>query len=224
MRENMRNAWAIIVLALIVSSTATSQGQLRTLVVSGHAGSVPVTQIHGRSYVEVEALARVAKGTLSFQGNQITLTLATEGESAPPAAETTPAEEGVFSKEFLRAAIEEATTVREWHSALASAIENGFPFTHAGLSRFETQATKNLRLMQVASRTDADQDAGRLITNAYQKMKQLSDKYVTERENLRYVPTNALQNDALNQSLVECGRSLAAMAASGAFVDDGKCD
>lgn len=49
--------------------------QTGTLVVSGQPGQAPVLQIGGKSYVNIEALARLTNGALSFEGNQITLTL-----------------------------------------------------------------------------------------------------------------------------------------------------
>jgi hypothetical protein len=81
----------------------------------------------------------------------------------------------------------------------------------------------NLRLMQAAATTDADQNAAQLVANEYQKMKQLSDKYLAKRENMNYISPDALTNDSLNQSIMACGKSLGAMAASGQFVDDGTC-
>lgn len=42
---------------------------------NGQPGRAPVIQLHGRSYVDVEALARLTNGSLSFKGDQITLTL-----------------------------------------------------------------------------------------------------------------------------------------------------
>ena len=111
MREKTRSMWLIITLAMNASVKAMSQEQLRTLVVSGHAGSVPVTQMNGKNYVEVEALAQVANGTLSFNGNQITLTLSTASGNAA-AASPEPNNKG-FSKEFLRAGIEAMSTLRE---------------------------------------------------------------------------------------------------------------
>ena len=57
-----------LALAPIVSVMAVPQRQAETLVVSGHAGSVPVIQINGRSYVEVESLARLANGSLKLIG------------------------------------------------------------------------------------------------------------------------------------------------------------
>jgi len=220
MRVKTRGVWLIITLAMNVSAKAMSQEQLQTLMVSGHVGSVRVTQVNGRSYVEVEALARVVNGTLSFSGNQITLTLpAASGNAAAASPETNTG----FSKGFLRAAIEAMSTMREWHSVLASAIENQYPFTLDGLASYEAPARKNLRLAQLAATTEADQNAQPLMASAYQKMKQLSDKYAAERAKANGIAPDALKNDSLDQSLIACGKSLAAMAASGQFVDDGAC-
>ncbi len=46
--------------------------QSRTLVLTGHAGELPVVEIGGRSYVDVEALTRLANGSLSIRGNHRT--------------------------------------------------------------------------------------------------------------------------------------------------------
>jgi len=187
-----------------------------------------VTEINGRHYVEVEALARLANGALSFNGNLVTLTLSTTGENAAgaaaPAGTPSPGANTGFSREFLRAAIEAMSTIREWHSALASAIKNQFPFTQDELAPYQSQAMKNLRLAQAAATMEADQNATRLMTSEYQRMKQLSDKYTSQRANMRYIPPDALKNDSLDQRLIACGKSLVAMAASGQFVDDGTCD
>lgn len=227
MRKRFRNEWLIPALVMIALVRAMSQEQLQTLVVSGHTGSVPVTQKNGRSYVDLEALAQVVNGSLSFSGNHITLTLSPAGGNAASAPAPTTgagsATDNAFSRAFLQAGIEEMSTIREWHSTLASAIENQYPFTQVGLSRYQTQAMTNLRLMQAAATTDADQNASQLVTNVYQKMKQLSDKYLAKRANMNYISPDALTNDSLNQAIIACGKSLGAMAASGQFVDDGTC-
>ncbi len=54
-------------------------------------------------------------------------------------------------------------------------------------------------------------------------MKTLSNNYVAARQSLNYIAPNALANDPLNQKIIDCGHSLAAMAANGQFVDDGSC-
>jgi hypothetical protein len=212
----MRNVWKIVALSMILPVVAMSQGIIQKLSVSGFTGSIPVTQINGKNYVEVEGLAQLVSGSLSFRGNQVTLTLS----GNPP---TTPEAKVGFSRDFLRAGIEELSTIREWHSALASAIENQYPVTRELLGPYEGSATKNLRLAQVAATTDADQKAAQLIANEYQKMKQLSDSFLAQRAAATYIDADALTGDALNQSVIACGRSLGAMAASGQFVDDATC-
>ena len=219
---------ATVAMLVVVVGLVQAAQQGTVLVLNGYSGTVPVMQVNGKNYVNVEALARVTNGSMSFNGNQIVLTLAAAGsgggpaapqQAAPPASQNTG-----FSKEFLTAAIEEMSTLREWHSALASAIANGFPVTGELAAPYQAQAATNLRLMQVAVSTQSDQGAAQLISNAYQKMKQLSDKYVAKRANLEFVGPDALKNDPLDQSLIACGVSLRSMAGSGQFVDDGTCD
>jgi hypothetical protein len=212
----MRKVWWVVALAIIVPVVAMSQGKILRLGVSGHTGSIPVTQISGRNYVEIEALAQLVSGSLSFHGTQMSLSL-TSSEGAG-------AEERVgLSRDFLRAAIEEMSTIREWHSALTTGIENQFPVTREVLGPYEISAAKNLHLAQVAATTGADQKAAQLITSEYQKMKQLSDSFLALRAAATYIAANALSNNALDQSLIACGRSLGAMAASGQFTDEDAC-
>jgi hypothetical protein len=210
---------AILVMAPIVQSQANTQ----SLVVSG-GGSVPIVRLKGRNYVEVEAFARAANGSLSFSGSQVILTLSAAGNAAAPEpATSSSAPDNKFSPSFLRAGIEAMSALREWHSALASAIENGYPITQAGLSRYEGQATADVRLAQVAVKTNADQEGAQLIDKAHRKMKELSDKYVAMRVKMNYVATDALQNDPVNQSLVACGKALATMAASDQYSNEASC-
>lgn len=230
MNEKTRSVWVVAAVAMFVVVVGLVQAaqQGTVLVLNGYTGTVPVMQVNGKNYVNVEALARVTNGSMSFNGNQIVLTLPAAGsgggaaasqQAAPAASQNTG-----FSKEFLTGAIEEMSTLREWHSALASAIANGFPVTGELVAPYQAQAATNLGLMQVAVSTQSDQGAAQLISNAYQKMKQLSDKYVAKRANLEFVGPNALKNDPLDQSLIACGKSLRSMAGSGQFVDDGTCD
>ena len=230
MNEKTRSVWVVAAVAMFVVVVGLVQAaqQGTVLVLNGYTGTVPVMQLNGKNYVNVEALARVTNGSMSFNGNQIVLTLPSAGsgggaaasqQAAPAASQNTG-----FSKEFLTAAIEEMSTLREWHSALASAIANGFPVTGELVAPYQAQAATNLGLMRVAVSTQSDQGAAQLISNAYQKMKQLSDKYVAKRANLEFVGPNALKNDPLDQSLIACGKSLRSMAGSGQFVDDGTCD
>jgi hypothetical protein len=219
----MKNQYRVCLIAVVLSAiTALSQEAVQSLMVSGGSGSVPVAQINGKNYVSLEALAQATKGSLSFNGNQVTLTLPNGegGTTQSPAAADTGSG---FSAGFLRTGIEAMSALREWHSALASAIENNYPVTNEGLSSYQRNASTDLHLAQAAATTDADQNLSQLVASAYQKMKELSDKYVAERKDLNYVDPNALANDSSNQNLVACGKSLAAILASRQFADDGTC-
>jgi len=221
-----RSSWASLVIFLIVPALALSQAaqESRTLTVNGQPGQVTVVQMNGHSYVDLEALARVANGSLSFNGNQIMLTLpATTATPLAADLSASPTANTGLSKGFLKAGIEAMAMVREWHSALANAIQNGFPIAENWLGGYRNQAATALRLASVATSTDSDQSAYRLLSNEFNNMKALSNQYVARRQSLTYIAPNALENDPLNQKIVNCGHSLAAMAANGQFVDDGSC-
>ena len=128
-----------------------------------------------------------------------------------------------FSMEFLRATTEERDAIREWHSALASAIGTKYALTPQGLGPYQALAMANLRLVLAAAKTDADQDASPLILSEYQKMEQLSDKYLAKRAILSYIELDALKDDELDKSVIACEKSLEAMAASEQFMEDEGC-
>ncbi len=226
MRTKLSSFALMLVWLLTMSREGWSQAAQpsRKLTVSGQSGQAPVVQVGGRSYVDIEALARLTNGSLSFEGNQITLTLPASAGStpttAPPASQ--PAISG-FSKDFLKAGIETMTVIREWRGAIVNAVKNQYPVTDEFMANYRGQAATNLRLANVAVSTDADQNAFELLSNELGTMQKLSDKILAARQNMNYVSVDALRNDPLNQQILTCARSLAAMAASGQFQDDGSC-
>ena len=233
MRARELLASQLVLIFLVVSGIALAQesNQNRALIINGQSTRVPVIQVNSRSYVELEALASAVNGTLSFSGNQIAFSVPIgPANTAPPSAAATPGSAPVqalnpgFSKGFLNSAIEEAATLREWHAALASSIANGYPLSAGSLAPYRAQATTNLRLASAAASTDSDRSAYQLLSNLFQNMGKLADKYVAARANMTYISPDALQNESSNQRLMTCGRSLSAMAASGQFVDDGSCN
>jgi hypothetical protein len=226
MRRKSSGGPLISILLLIVPTLALSQAvqETRTLTVNGQPGQLTVIQINGRSYVDLEALARAANGSLGIRGSQITLTLPGAASAVPPATSSpVPSADPGLSKGFLRAGIEAMTLVREWHSALANAIQNGFPLAQDWLSNYRNQAASALRLASVAASTDSDHNAFQLLTSEFNNMNKLSDQYVTARKSLTFISPDALKNDPLDQKIQKCGHALAAMAASRQFEDDGSC-
>jgi hypothetical protein len=220
--------------AILLSQDA---GQKSTLIINGQSTQVPLIQVNGHPYVGLEALAKAVNASLSSSGNMFALSLsggsannpsyaASSGAAAPAAtnqAAATSSNQG-FSRQFLDAGIEQMSTLREWHAALASAIQNGIPLSAGLLAPYKAQAATNLRLAEVAAVTPADHSASQLLNNEFQNMGKLSDKYINRRADLTYISPDSLSNDDLNQRIIACGRSLRSMAASGQFVDDGSCD
>lgn len=227
----------LVLLACLAPPLSQERGEQRTLIINGQTTQVPVLQVNGQSYIGLEALASAVNGSLSYSGNMIALSVpirsgnggAVSGTSsnAPATAPSVPTQavpsSAGFSQGFLAAGIEQMSTLREWHTALATAIENGIPVTAGLLAPYRAQATTNLRYAMIATTTPADRSAYQLLNNEFQNMAKLSDKYVKLRNNLTYVAPDALQNDDLNRRLIACGHALGAMAASGQFTDDGSC-
>jgi hypothetical protein len=226
MRDNKLRTWQLLAMLLVVPALALSQAgqQRRTLSISGYTGQAPVVQMNGRSYIDLESLAQLTNGSLSFNGNQITLALqsasTTASTTAAPASHTP---NSVFSKEFMRAGIEVMSEIREWRTALTNAIERGYPISDEWLSPYRVQAAESLRLASVAVNTDADRDASQLVTNEFENMRKLSNQYVKMREQMIYIDPDSMKKDPLDQKIITCARALAAMGASGQFVDDGSC-
>jgi hypothetical protein len=222
MRKRSQREWLILAALLVVPGIALSQAgeEARIFVVNGQAGQAAIVRLQGKSYVELEALARLTHGSLSFNGNQATLTLPGTPGNGPAKGVATNSE---FSKDFLRAGIEEMAVIREWRTALTNAVQRGIPVTDDWITLYRSPAITDLRLASVAAATDSDRNAYQLISNEFDNMKKLSDRFVAAHASLNYTSPDALKDDPLDQQVLNCARSLAAMAASGQYVDDGSC-
>lgn len=210
-----KSFYAKLICMMSVVAPGMVQSQQRTLAVDGHPGQIPVIQAGGKSCVGVESLAGLVNGSLSFQGGQITLTL-----HGAPASQT--GTQG-FSKDFLNAGIEAMSEIREWRSALQTAVRYGFPPNTDWVNPYRNAATSSVRQASVTASTDSDKSAAQLVSKELDRMQQLSDKFVSMRQNMTYIAPDALENDPLDQKLLSCAHALGAMAASGQFSDDGAC-
>jgi hypothetical protein len=226
----------MLVVLLIMPGPALSQTaqQSATLTVNGHSGEAPVIQASGRSYVDVEALARITNGSLRFNGNQMILTLPaptrgarmtvpTTGPAARQAAASPESSQPGFSKAFLKAGIEAMAEVREWRSALESAVQYGFPPGDTWVNRYSGSAATSISLASAAASTNDDRQGFQLLNNEFNNMQKLSSQMLSRRKNMNYIPPDALQNDPVDQKILACARALQAMAAAGQFQDDASC-
>jgi hypothetical protein len=226
MRGIANGRWLRLVGLLILPGLAFSQAdqQSGTLIVSGHPGQAPVIHINGRSYVALDALARLMNGSLRYQGSQITLTLPAAGSAVGTVLSASQSANPGFSKGFQNAGIETLSEIREWRSALLNAVENGYRMNDAWMDNYRAQAAKNLHLTSVAATTDSDRNALRLLSKEFDHMQELSNKILAARKRLSYITPDIVKKDPLDQKILSCARSLAAMVASGKFQDDGSCN
>jgi hypothetical protein len=228
MNESSRSTTLALAALLLAPVFGLSQSPPQSVIVkvNGSSGDARAVQINGKSYVDIESLARITNGSISFHGNQIVLTLPTSsagGGGATAASSATQPAKPEFSKEFLRAGIEEMSVIREWRIAIVNAVQNNQPVMDEWVSGYRRTAEEKLSLASVALNTDSDRKAFPLLQNEFNNMQKLSDKYLALHKSSSYTSPNSFDNDSLDQQVLSCSKALAAMAASGQFQDDGNC-
>lgn len=216
--KNNRKRRLLAATLLIFSGVGLSLAaqEINSLIFTGHPGSAKVAQIGGRNYVDVEGLAQLTQGSISFNGNQIVMTW-------PGGAANAPAPTAGFSKDFVTAGIEEMSEIREWRAALKNAIERSYPLTGDWLTGRRAEAQQALRLASLAVSTTSDKNALPFLTNEFNNMSALSNKYLQMNLVMTYIAPTSLDSDSLNLKITTCAHSLASMATSNQFVDDGSC-
>jgi hypothetical protein len=214
----------VILLCVPIESVAQTAATGKTLAVAGHAGQVAVVQMNGKTYVDLESLARLTGGSLSFQGNQTTLALpSARGNAQPAPAAPPPAAKPGFSVEFLKAGIEEMSVIREWRSALVNAVQTNSPVNDDWVSNYRRAADSRLSLAEAAVSTDSDRQAMGMLRNEFNNMQQMSDQFLGMRKNMSYISPDSFDNNPLDQKILSCSRALAAMAANNQVQDEISC-
>jgi hypothetical protein len=217
-------------LMLLFSGFASAQikAESRTMVVNGRTGEVAIVNFDGRTYVDLENLARVANGSVGFRENQITLTVppSTDSSEANLIDSEQAAEHGI-SPNFARAGIEAIAQMREWAGTMAYAIENGYAVTEKWAARFREQAAQSLAIATTAASTGPDREALQLLTNELDAVQQWSNNLLEAKKSMntgKYATSpNALRDEPLSQKIMTCGRFVAGMLASGEFEDNPAC-
>jgi len=157
-----------VLLALPIAAAAQAPQQAGTLAIAGQPEHASLVQINGKSYVDVESLARITHGSIRFQGNQTILTLpAPASTTVQPAQPNQPAQ---LSEGFLRAEIEELTAIREWRVAIVTTVQTNNPVTENWVGGMRRSADSRLQLATAAATTDADHNAVALLRNEFTNM------------------------------------------------------
>jgi hypothetical protein len=212
-----------ILLTALLMLPATGDGQTAqkgsTFTVAGHAGETQLIQINGKSYVEVETLAKLTQGTLSFKANQTILTLPAVAEA--PAI--TPHAKAGFSTAFVQAGIEEMSLIREWRIAIVNAVQTNSPVSEEWVSAHHRLAEKNLALASAAASTDDDRSAFPLLTAEFNNMQKLSDLYLTMRNQAAFISTDEFHSSPLEEQILSCAQGFVTLTESHEFQDQGAC-
>lgn len=223
---NMR--WVTIVLLISDSLTMSAQvgRSTRTLVINGKPGP-ELLEMDGRTYVDLEALAQSANGSLSFKGRRAFLTLPLSEAEAETSPRPKLADDSGLSRDFMKAGIEAIAGMREWASTLAYAIQNGYQVTEGWASDYRARAAQSVKIASISAVTEGDRNAAQLLNHEFESVEGWSDKLVQARTSMdaaKYVlSADALRSDPLSEKIISCGRFLVSMLGSGNFQDDGSC-
>ncbi|MGB8261120.1 MAG: hypothetical protein WCE75_12245 [Terracidiphilus sp.] len=219
-RNAVSAAMLTALLVLAVGGGAQTPQKATTFTVAGHAGEAQLLQINGKSYIDLETLARLTQGTLSFKTNQTILTLPPSNPEVQPAA---PAAKTGFSTAFVQAGIEEMSVIREWRIAIVNAVLNNSPISGDWLAGQHRLAEKNLALASTAASTDDDRSAFPLLGSEFNNMQKLSDLYAAVRKQDSFISTDTFHNSPLEEQILACARGFVTMTETHEFQDQAAC-
>ena len=218
------NSSCCISLAFLFLASGVGWAQTQTsktvLSVEGYAGQAPVVQMNGKSYVEIDALARAVNGTVSFQANHMILALPAPAAAAAQGQAVKPPK---LSREFLKAVIDEMGVLADWRAGIAGAIQSNGAITDQWADGYKRNADSRLELAAAAAATEPDKSLLALLRTESTNVHAMSDKYVGLRKSQSFVDQDALDRDPLNQQIQSCASGLGSVASSGQFADVAAC-
>jgi hypothetical protein len=212
-----------IVLVLPISAQTQALQQAGILTIAGQSDQAPVVRINGKTYVDIESLARITHGSVRFQGSQTILTLPSSGGTAAPTTSAQPVKIPQLSGGFLSAEIEALTGLREWRASLVYAIQNNYPVTDSWVGGLRRTAEAKLQLAIAAATTEPDQKAVELLRNEFTNMQQMSDQFLAMHTKANNIAPDSFENNPLDQKILGCARALAGMASTKQFQDEPSC-
>jgi hypothetical protein len=179
-RNAIRKSMMLVAILLLPLLVLVAQ-ETSALLIEGQQGQARVIHVQSKNYVEVEGLARVTGGSLRFAGNQITLTLPSGGNTVPQTEQSASAPQPAagLSRPFLTAGIETMREILEWHAALKTGIERGYPLSDVWFGKFRRQIQSSPKQAEAAASTEMDHGSLPLLTNEFNTMDALTDKYLT---------------------------------------------
>jgi hypothetical protein len=228
MRKMLVCLCTIFLLFVSIATSGQVAEQFRTLVINEQSGKVAVVQLGSRMYIDLKQLVQIAHGSISYEGSRMVLDVSCASSNPPPIATESEQSTNVgLSREFARAGVEEISLLREWASALANAVQNGYPVADSWLAGYRGQAQRGLAMSSTAVSTDADRNGYQLLNNEFENVQAWSNKILEARKSMnaaKYaLSPDALKDDPLSQKITSCAHFLGQMLISGKFQDDHSC-
>jgi hypothetical protein len=192
------------------------------LLVNGKVINAAVLQVDGRSYVDVETLARITNGSVKVELNQILLTIPGSGQDA-----ATPQNTPGLSKGFASEAVTALAEMKEWKGALVTMVTFGLAVDGTWAQTYHDQVEASIARASVAATTSSDHSALQLLNNQFTHLAKWESDFIAERKALngaKTVDPNAIQNDPALTKISNCGRFLSTMLVSRTFADNTSCD
>lgn len=210
-----------LLLVFPIAAMAQAKQQTTTLSIAGQPDQAAVLRMRGKSYVDIESLARITHGSVRYQGSQIILTLPQAVAASTQTAATVKTPQ--LSGSFLAAEIEALTAIREWRVSLVNAVQNNYPVTPDWTGRLRRSTEAKMQLAVAAATTDSDQKALDLLRNLFANMQQMNDQFVATHAQVNYISPDSFDNNAADQKILACERSLVSMASTKEFQDEPSC-
>ena len=213
---------------LSVCETVAQDRPIRSLVVNGKTSDTAVVEVEGRSYVDIEGLAQIIGGSVTFEPNRITLTLPEPAPAATPAdtAAAAPQVADEMSKQFQQLAVFTLAEMREWRGAISAVVTSGLPVVGTWPDDYHDRVGGDLLQATLAASTVQDNQGVQLLQQEYALLTNWSNQILGERKALdaaRSIDPNSLQNDQGLAKISKCGQFLSSMIVGGNFYDDSSC-
>src|ERR1700687_849874 len=136
------NLQGIVLLGVVLSLAVVLRAQRtpKTLVVNGKIMGSTVLQVDGRSYVDIETLVQLTKGSVKFESNRVVLTIPETRTVSATAAAAQPQIAQGLTKEFASVAVNALGNMKEWKDALESMVTFGFAGSPRGAQDYRDRA------------------------------------------------------------------------------------
>jgi hypothetical protein len=216
---------SVLTVIFVALQTVAQDTPGKTVIVNGKTLDAVVIQVQGRSYIDIEGLAEGLGASVSFEPNQIELTIPVPEPPPAPQDEQDLSKQGM-SKQFQQSAISALAQMREWRGAIIALITTGMPVAGTWSQDYHDRVETDLMQTALAASTDADHQALQLLQREFDLLAEWADNVIGEREALnaaRNIDPNSLQNDVTLAKISKCAQFLSSMIVSDTFSDDSNC-